>query len=86
MTDGTLAFRFDWLKKKPPFDDDMVLRELLSKINAIPGIRNRFGDEVMAVAKFPLTDTLTIESIEALKCALTFIIDSVKSDCNTVTG
>lgn len=86
-SDGVFVFRFDWLNKKPPFDDGRVLPELLAKINTIPGIRNRFGEEVIASrARFPLADILTDESIDALKSALTFIVDSVNSERNMVTG
>jgi hypothetical protein len=60
-SDGIFVFRFDWLNKKPPFDDGKVLSELLAKINAIPGIRNRFGEEKLAGrARFPLAETLEI--------------------------
>ena len=86
-SDGIFVFRFDWLNKKPPFDDGKVLSELLAKINAIPGIHNRFGEEKLAtLALFPLADILTEESIVALKSALTFIIESVNSERNMVTG
>ena len=86
-SDGVFVFRFDWLNKKPPFDDGRVLPELLAKINAIPGIRNRFGEEVTASrARFPLADILTDQSIDALKSALAFIVDSVNSERNMVSG
>ena len=86
-SDGVFVFRFDWLNKKPPFDDGRVLSELLAKINAIPGIHNRFGEEVTASrARFPMADILTDESIVALKSALAFIIESVNSESNMVTG
>jgi hypothetical protein len=86
-SDGFFVFRFDWLNKKPPFDDGRVLSELLAKINAIPGIRNRFGEESTASrARFPMADILTDESIVALKSALAFIIESVNSERNMVSG
>jgi hypothetical protein len=86
-SDGVFVFPFDWLNKKPPFDDGRVLQELLSKINAVPGIRNRFGEEKLAGrARFPLAETLEIQSVEALKSALTFIVESVNLDPNMVSG
>lgn len=85
-SDGVFVFPFDWLNKKPPFDDGTVLSELLSKINAIPGIRNRFGEEKLAGrARFPLADILEIQSVEALKSVLTFIVESVNLDPNMVS-
>jgi len=80
-SDGVFVFRFDWLNKKPPFDNEIVLRELLGKINSIPGIYNRFSEEVISSrARFPFLNISTNESIDALKSALAFIIDSVKTD------
>ncbi|MCF7960287.1 MAG: hypothetical protein K9M08_06050 [Pirellula sp.] len=85
-SDGVFVFPFDWLNKKTPFDDGTVLSELLSKINAIPGIRNRFGEEKLAGrARFPLEDILEIQSVEALKSVLTFIVESVNLDPNMVS-
>jgi len=86
-SDGVFVFRFDWLNKKPPFDNEIVLRELLGKINSIPGIYNRFSEEVISSrARFPFSDISTNESIDALKSALAFIIDSVKSDPKIFSG
>ena len=86
-SDGVFVFPFDWLNKKPPFDDGTVLSELLSKINAVPGIRNRFGEEKLAGrARFPLAEILEIQSVDALKSALTYIIHSAKSDLSVVSG
>lgn len=85
-SDGIFVFPFDWLNKKPPFDDGRVLPELLLKINAVPGICNRFGAEKLAGrARFPLAETLEIQSVEALKSALTFIVESVNLDPNMVS-
>ena len=86
-SDGVFVFPFDWLNKKPPFDDGRVLPELLTKINSVPGISNRFGEEKLAGrARFPLAETLEIQPVEALKSALTFIVESVNLDPNMVSG
>jgi hypothetical protein len=77
-THGRFVFCFDWLQKKPPFDNEAVRRELLAKINAIPGVG--FGDEVLKKrARIPFADLANPAAKEKLKAAVTWLIETIKA-------
>jgi hypothetical protein len=76
-SDGWFVFRFDWLKNKPPFDEEAVRRELLAKINEIPNVH--FDDDVITKrARVPM-DTLTNEgSFEQAKSIIEWMIGRIE--------
>lgn len=77
-TQGWFVFRFDWLYKKPPFNDEAVLRNMLAKINEIPGVH--FDDDVLTKRARILFEKLANPvAIEKLKAAVTWLIEQVKA-------
>ena len=77
-TQGWFVFRFDWLYKKPPFDDEAVRRNILAKINEIPGIH--FDDDVLTKrARIPFDKLANPVAIEKLKAAVAWLIEQVKA-------
>lgn len=79
-TQGWFVFRFDWLYKKPPFSDEAVRRQLLAKINEIPGVT--FGEDVLTKrARIPFEKLTTGEALEKLKSAVSWLIEKVKAEC-----
>lgn len=78
-TQGWFVFRFDWLYKKPPFSDEAVRRQLLVKINEIPGVT--FGEDVLTKrARIPFEKLATGEAMEKIKSAVSWLIERVKCD------
>lgn len=76
-TNGWFAFRFDWLKRRPEFASEDARRELLAKINEIPGFH--FGDEVLASkARIHLDKLTTVEAVSKLKSAIAWLIEKTK--------
>jgi hypothetical protein len=79
-TQGWFVFRFDWLYRKPPFNDESVRAQLLAKINEIPG--NAFGAEVLTKrARIPFERLETSEAMNKLKAAVSWLIEQVKAEC-----
>ena len=77
-TQGWFVFRFDWLYKKPPFDDEAVRRTLLGKINEIAGVH--FDDSVLTkTARIPLEKLATPAAVEKLKAAVAWLIEQVRT-------
>ena len=78
-TQGWFVFRFDWLYKKPPFSEEAVRRQLLAKINEIPGVI--FSEDVLTKrARIPYEKLMTNEAVEKLKSAVTWLIDQVNAE------
>lgn len=76
---GRLVFHFDWLYKKPPFRDVLVRKELLARINEIPGVQ--FSEDVLTKrARIPLDGLTTSEAVDRLKSAVTWLIEQVKAE------
>ncbi len=74
---GWIAFRLDWLYKKPPFNDEVVRRELLAMINQITDVQ--FGEEVLTKrARIPLEKLTNPMAMEKLKTALGWLIRQAK--------
>jgi hypothetical protein len=79
-TQGWFVFRFDWLYKKPPFSDESVRRQLLAKINEIPGVT--FGEELLTTrVRIPMEKLTTSKAQDKLKSALAWLIDQVRAEC-----
>lgn len=76
-TQGWFVLCFDWLYKKPPFDDETVRRTLLAKINEIAGVH--FEDDVLSKrARIPLIKLATPDAVEKLKAAVAWLIEQVR--------
>jgi hypothetical protein len=79
-TKGGFQFRFDDLSKKPPFSDLGARRQLLAKINEIPGVR--FDESKMTKwSSTTLAKLATPEAVEKLKAAMTWLIEAIKAEC-----
>ena len=76
-SDGWFVFRFDWLKNKPPFDDEAVRRELLAKINEIPNVH--FDDDVMTKrARIPMDILAGAGSLAQAKSIIEWMISRIE--------
>jgi hypothetical protein len=66
-TNATLELQFGYLRTKPPFDSELKLRELASRLNEIPGIAipgdrvNRFPNMALAVLAEPAVISAFLE-------------------------
>lgn len=79
-TQSKFVFRFDWLCKKPPFNDETVRRQLLAKINDIPGVH--FEDDVLSKrARISLAVFTNTVAMDALKSVVVWLIQQMKSAC-----
>jgi hypothetical protein len=78
-SEGWFVFRFDWLYKKPPFNDESVRRQLLAKINEIPGVN--FSEDVLTKrARIPFEKLTTNEALQKLKSVLSWLIEQVNAE------
>lgn len=78
-TQGWFVFRFDWLYRKPPFSNEGVRRQLLARINEIPGVT--FGEDVLTRrARIPFEKLTTSKALEKLKSAVAWLIEQVKTE------
>jgi hypothetical protein len=77
-TDGFFVIPLDWLKRKPPFKDESARRELLKRLNEIPGIK--FGDEMLAKrVRIPFAQLTNPEATTNLKAAIRWLIEQVNA-------
>lgn len=80
-TQGWFVFRFDWLYKKPPFSNETVRRQLLGKINEIPGVA--FGEDVLTKrARIPFEKLVNGEALKMFKSTVSWLIEQVKAECD----
>jgi len=78
-TRGTLVFGFDWLHKKPPFDELAVRKLLLQSINEIPGVN--FDETVLSKrARIPFDELDSEDAMQKLKAAVTWLVDQIPED------
>jgi hypothetical protein len=74
------VFCFDKLCKKPPFSDEGMRRQLLGRINEIPGVM--FDEGVLTKrAKIFFTTLTTKEAVEKVKSAAAWLIDAINAEC-----
>ena len=74
-TEGWFVFRFDWLSKKPPFSDEVSRKELLDKINEIPGLT--FDADVLKKrARIPFDTLTTGSAIDKLNAHFLVLADN----------
>lgn len=77
---GWFVFRFDWLCRKPPFDDESVRQQLLAKINNIPGVN--FDEDVLTKrARIPFEKLTSSEALAQLKVAVSSMLELVAVEC-----
>ena len=77
-TQGWLAFRFDWLCEQPPFDGELLRKQLLAKINEIPGVH--FDEDVLLKkARVPFAKLTAPTAIEKLKEILAWEIEQIEA-------
>ena len=77
-TQGWVAFRFDWLCEQPPFDGELLRKQLLAKINEIPGVH--FDEDVLLKkARVPFAKLTAPTAIEKLKEILAWEIEQIEA-------
>jgi hypothetical protein len=77
---GRFVFCFDKLCKKAPFSDEGMRRQLLDRINEIPGVT--FDEGVLTKrAKIYLATLTTKEAVEKLKSAAGWLIETINAEC-----
>jgi alkylated DNA nucleotide flippase Atl1 len=65
---GTVEVVFQYLKRRPPFDDEPLRRDLLGRLNAIPGVD-------LAEAKLDLRPSFPLEVFAAQSDALCAVLE-----------
>jgi hypothetical protein len=76
-TNGRFVFRFDWLKETPAFEAEASRRELLDKVNSIPGVH--FSDDVLVKrARVPITTFCDGQAMQAVKSLIKWMIDRIE--------
>jgi hypothetical protein len=75
--DGNTAVRFAYLRTKAPFDSELVMDELLKKMNEIPGLS--FGREALGKKPaFPLQLLAAPGALQKFKAAVEWMIDQIR--------
>ena len=78
-TQGRFIFRFDWLSRRVPFSEEKVRRDLLNKINSIPGVQ--FKDDVLnRRARIPFEKLTSKEAISKLQETVLWLIEQIPRD------
>ena len=78
-TRGVLVIQFQWLQYRPPFNALETRKELLDRLNAIPGISIP-DDSLIYRPALPLTAFLPAETREGLLAVLDWVVDEVKEN------
>lgn len=74
-----LAFRFHLLQQKPPFHEEALRRQLLTRINEIPGVH--LPEDVLTKrARVPFDRLTSPAAMEKAKEAITWLIERVKAE------
>ncbi|NMC18730.1 MAG: hypothetical protein GYA38_10120 [Chloroflexi bacterium] len=60
---GKIEIQFKWLQRRPPFDAESKRKELLDRLNQIPG----FDIPIDAIARFPKVDLSALKNEDSLK-------------------
>jgi hypothetical protein len=76
-TNGFLVFRFDWLCRNQPFNNDAVGRELRKKIRELPAVMFPGGDQG-ASARIPLTTLSDTAAMSKVKALVGWLIETVR--------
>jgi hypothetical protein len=78
-TSGTGDIQFQWLQYRPPFDDIEKRRELMNRLNAIPGFA--FTEDVLGRRpSFRLDLLVPATSMQMFIAAIDWVIDEVKRE------
>lgn len=76
-TRGFFVVCFDWLHKKPPFDDEAVRRELIERINGISTVQ--FDESVLTKpARIPLELLGSSTAQTKLRATVDWMIEKIK--------
>ncbi|WP_440950751.1 hypothetical protein [Methanosphaerula subterraneus] len=76
---GVGKIQFQWLKLRPPFDSIEKRRELLDRLNAIPGIALP-EDALGGRPSFPLRALVPAEARKRFLAVLDWVVDEVKEN------
>jgi hypothetical protein len=77
-TDGQIAIYFDWMKRKPPFNDRARRHQLLEKLNAIEGV-NLPAEKLEGRPRLNLAALRKPESMIRFQEAVHWWLDQVKN-------
>jgi uncharacterized protein with ParB-like and HNH nuclease domain len=78
-TRGVLVIQFQWLQNRPPFDAPEKRKELLDRLNAIPGIAIP-EDSLIYRPALPLTKFLPAKTRDEFFAVLDWVISEVKEN------
>ncbi|MCA9293219.1 MAG: hypothetical protein KDA20_05340 [Phycisphaerales bacterium] len=77
-TKGVLSFQFKWLRKKSPFHEISMRKQLLDRVNEIPGVQ--FNADVMEKAARIRLELLSGgEARQRVKSVMTWLIEQIKT-------
>jgi hypothetical protein len=75
---GKLVIGFDWLKKKAPFTDEALRRELLNRINQ--ALNTSFDQEsIRSRVRVPVEKLADLANQEKFKLAIDWMIDKIRT-------
>jgi hypothetical protein len=81
-TYGAIEIYFQWLKEKPPFDDESKRLELLKRLNAIPGVQIP-SDGITRRPSIPLDILAAPSAMKPFLATLDWVLEEI---CSTGPG
>jgi len=81
-TYGTVEIYFQWLRSKPPFDQEPMRHDLLRRLNEISGV-NLPADGINGRPTFPLTALVDADAMTRFKAVIDWCVDEVKRAAGT---
>ncbi|MCB9650902.1 MAG: hypothetical protein H6730_30575 [Deltaproteobacteria bacterium] len=81
-TYGTVEIYFQWLRSKPPFDQEPMRHDLLRRLNEISGV-NLPADGINGRPTFPLTALVDADAMTRFKAVVDWCVDEVKRAAGT---
>lgn len=78
-TNGYIEFQFQHLQRRPPFGDEARRRELLGRLNEIPGVRLP-ADSTDRRPSIPLTVFRDPQALDRLLEALDWVVAQIRGD------
>ena len=78
-TQGRFVFGFDWLSRKVPFSEESVRKELLGKINSIPGVKLK-DDVINRRGRIPFEKLTSKEAMSKLQETVLWLIEQIPRD------
>jgi hypothetical protein len=73
---GRVDVRFQYMKNNPPFDDEALRRQLLDRLNAVPGIQLP-ADSITRRPGIPLTTLAPEDTFQGFVAVLNWFVERV---------